>query len=206
MLVHSLDGPDGPITDEAEMLELATSFYKDLFKKEVHSGYRLAEDFYSSNECVTDEQNIDLEAPFSEEEVKKAIFDSYSDGAPGPDGLPFVFYQHFWDILKDDLMAMFKDFHEGKLDLFRLNFSILTLIPKEPEASSMKKFRPISLLNCCFKIFTKVLTNRLALIMGIITSINQSAFIKGRFILESVVTAHEVLHSVIHEKKRRAGP
>lgn len=98
-------------------------------------------------------------------------------------------------MLKDDLMAMFKDFHEGKLDLFRLNFAILTLIPKEPEASSMKKFRPISLLNCCFKIFTKVLTNRLALIMGIITSINQSAFIKGTFMLESVVIAHEVLHS-----------
>jgi hypothetical protein len=82
----------------------------------VPSGYRLAEDFYSSNECVTDEQNRKLEAPFSEEEIKKAIFDSYSDGAPGPDGLPFVFYQHFWDMLKDDLMAMFKYFHEGKLD------------------------------------------------------------------------------------------
>jgi hypothetical protein len=33
MLVHSLDGPDGPITEEADMLDLATSFYKDLFKK-----------------------------------------------------------------------------------------------------------------------------------------------------------------------------
>jgi hypothetical protein len=31
MLVHSLDGPDGPITDEADMLDLATSFYKNLF-------------------------------------------------------------------------------------------------------------------------------------------------------------------------------
>jgi hypothetical protein len=47
-------------------------------------------------------------------------------------------------MLKDDLMAMFKDFHDGKLDIFRLNFAILTLIPKEPDASSMKKFRPSS--------------------------------------------------------------
>jgi hypothetical protein len=131
---------------------------------------------------MTDDQNIDLEAPFSEEEVRKAIFDSYSDGALGPDGLPFLFYQHFWDMLKDDLMAIFKDFHDGKLDIFTLNFAILTLIPKELDASSMKKFRPISLLNCCFKIFTKVLTNMLSLIMGVITSINQSSFIKGRFI------------------------
>jgi hypothetical protein len=108
---------------------------------------------FSPEECVTANQNRGLEGPFTEEEVKKAIFDSYSDGAPSPDGLPFIFYQHFWDMLKDDLMAMFKDFHEGDLDLFRLNIAILTLIPKEPDASSMKKFRPISLLNFCFKFF-----------------------------------------------------
>ena len=62
----------------------------------------------------------------------------------------------------------------------------------------MRKFRPISLLNCIFKVFTKVLTNMLALLMNILTSSNQSAFIKGRYSLKSVVTAHEVLHSTFH--------
>jgi hypothetical protein len=118
------------------------------------------------------EQNNNLESSFTEEEVKKAIFYSYSDGALGPDGLPFCFYQHFWDMVKEDIMAMFSDFYHGKLDIYRLNFAILTLIPKEPDASSMKIIRPISLLNCSFKNFTKVLTNRLALIMGLITSVN----------------------------------
>jgi hypothetical protein len=130
MLVHSLDGPDGPITDEAGMLDLATSFYKNPFKKEVPSRYRIADNFFSTDERVSENQNRSLEAPFTEEEVKKAIFYSYSDGAPSPDGLPFIFYQHFWDMLKDDLMAMFKDFHDGNLDIYRLNFAILTLIPK----------------------------------------------------------------------------
>jgi hypothetical protein len=119
-----------------------------------------------------------LGAPFSEEETRKAVFDSYSEGAPGPDGLPFLFFQHFWETVKTDLIAMFGDFYKGDLDIFRLNFAILILIPKEPDASTMKKFRPISLLNCSFKKFTKVLTNRLALIMGIISCVNQSAFIR----------------------------
>jgi hypothetical protein len=59
----------------------------------------------------------------------------------------FSFYQQFWDVVKNNLMVMFLDFHEGKLDLFRLNFAILTLISKEVDSSNMKKIRPISLLN-----------------------------------------------------------
>lgn len=36
--------------------------------------------------------------------------------------------------------------------------------------------------------------------MGNITAINQSAFIKGRFIMKIVASAHETIHYVIHEK------
>jgi hypothetical protein len=141
-----------------------------------------------------------LEAPFSEEEIRGALFGSYADGALGPDGIPFSFYQKFWDLVKPEILAMFNDFSKGELDIYRLNFAMLTLIPKEADADVMNFFRPISLLNCIFKLFTKVLTNRLALIMDRIISHNQIAFIKGRYILESVVTAHEVLHSV-HKSK-----
>jgi hypothetical protein len=118
MLVHSLDGRDGPITDDADMFDLATSFCKNLFKKDDPFLCNLAANFFSTSKCVTDAQNVELEAPFSKEEVKKANFDSYSNGASSPDGLPFLFYQHFWDMPKDDLMAMFRDFHDGKLDIF----------------------------------------------------------------------------------------
>jgi hypothetical protein len=141
-----------------------------------------------------------LEAPFSEEEIREALFGSHADGAPGPDGIPFFFYQKFWELVKPEILSMFNDFSKGELDIYRLNFAMLTLIPKEADADVMRKFRPISLLNCIFKLFTKVITNRLALIMDKIISHNQTAFIKGRYILESVVTAHEVLHSV-HKSK-----
>ena len=58
------------------------------------------------------------------------------------------------------------------------------------DATSMKNFRPISLINCSFKIFSKVLTVRLGKIINRLVSPNQSAFIQGRYILESVVIAH----------------
>jgi hypothetical protein len=135
-------------------------------------------------------------APFSEKEIKEAVFSSYAEGAPRPDGLSFMFYQKFWDIIKDDLVALFDDFYKGDLDLCRLNFALVTLIPKIEDATNMKHFRPISLLNYSFKIFSKLLTNRLGPISRRIVNDSQSAFIKGRYILESVVVAHELVHSL----------
>jgi hypothetical protein len=64
----------------------------------------------------------------------------------------------------------------------------------------MSKFRPISLLNCSYKIFMKVLTNRIGVIADRLIASNQTSFIKGRYILESVVSAHEILHDMHHNK------
>lgn len=60
----------------------------------------------------------------------------------------------------------------------------------------MKHFRPNSLLSCSFKIFSKLLTLRLSTIVQKIVAQTHSAFIKGRYILESVVVAHEIVHSI----------
>ena len=145
---------------------------------------------------VTSEENESLLAPFLEAEIKEAIFSCYAEGAPGPDGLPFLFYQKFWNLVKQDLVDLFDDYRKGKLDLFRLNCALVTLIPKVGDASNMKQFRPFSLLNCSFKIFSKILTSRFSTIVQRIVAPNQSAFIKGRYILESVVIAHEIVHSI----------
>jgi hypothetical protein len=69
---------------------------------------------------------------------------------------------------------------------------MITLIPKWNEARFMKKFTTISLLNCSYKIFTTVLTNRLAKIINTLISYYQSAFIRGRFILETVVAGMKI--------------
>ncbi|XP_020270858.1 uncharacterized protein LOC109846046 [Asparagus officinalis] len=55
----------------------------------------------------------DIEQPFSVEEVHKAIFDMSGDKSPGPDGFSALFFQVFWDIVKDDIMKLFEEFYEG---------------------------------------------------------------------------------------------
>jgi hypothetical protein len=74
----------------------------------------------------------------TEQEVKKVVFQMKHNKAPEPDGFPAEFYQIFWEIIKGDLMPLFKDFYEDKLPLFSHNFGIIMLLPKQKEASHIK--------------------------------------------------------------------
>jgi hypothetical protein len=95
---------------------------------------------------------------------------------------------------------MFDAWNNMDLDLYRLNFSLLTLIPKELDVVIIQKLRPISLTNCTFKIFSKCVTNMLEVVHVDLISANQSAFIRGRYILESIVSSfpgHKIIHEIV---------
>ena len=79
---------------------------------------------------INEDENKMLIDEFTEREVREAIFQMKHNKAPGPDGFPVEFYQVFWSLIKDDLMAMFREFHLGNLPLFNLNFGTICLIPK----------------------------------------------------------------------------
>jgi hypothetical protein len=110
---------------------------------------------------VTEEENGLLVESFSEEEVKRAAFQMEHNKSSGLDGFPAEFYHVFWELIKGDLVALFHKFHQGWLPLFSLNFGTIILLLKCAEALKIQQYRPICLLNVSFKIFTKVLTNRL---------------------------------------------
>ena len=79
---------------------------------------------------VSQEENDVLVSEFTEAEVREAVFQMEHNKAPGPDGFPAEFYQVFYGLIKDDLMALFLDFFNEDLNLFSLNFGIIALIPK----------------------------------------------------------------------------
>ena len=149
---------------------------------------------------VSQEENDLLTCEFTEAELRDAVFQMEHNKAPGPDGFPAEFYQVFWEIIKDDLMALFRDFHKEDLNLFILNFGIITLIPKVQEATKIQQYRPICVLNVSFKIFTKVVMNRLNKVAQTVVSPMQIAFLPGRNIMEGVVILHETIHE-LHTKK-----
>ena len=179
---------------------MVTDYYKGLFGKPVRNNFSLDESMTDDIPKVTPAENEVLAAEFSEKEVREAIFQMKHNKAPGSDGSPAEFYQVFWSLIKDDIMAMFRDFHHGDLPLFSLNFGIITLLPKEQEAKKIQQYRPICMLNVSFKIFTKVLANRLSLVASKVIRPSQSAFLPGRNILEGVVILHETLHEINRKK------
>jgi len=67
---------------------------------------------------------------------------------------------------------------KGDLDVKRLNFGVITLVPKVQEVSTIKQYTPICLLNVDYKGFTKVLTERLTPVAKDVIGDNQTGFIK----------------------------
>jgi len=97
-------------------------------------------------------------------------------------------------------MALFEDFHRGELPLHSLNFGTIILLPKGSEANMIEQYRPICLLNVVFKFFTKVASNRIALVAQKIIRPSQTAFLPGRNIMEGAIILHETIHEM-HRKK-----
>ena len=131
---------------------------------------------------------------FQEKEVKAAIFSMKSASAAGPNGFGVPFFKDLWSSLNKDYLALFHDLHKGVLDIRRLNYGVITLVPKVRKANNIKQYRPICLLNVIYKIFTKVLMMRLETIMRKIINKSQNAFIKGRNIMDGIMCLHEILH------------
>src|SRR3954464_9099762 len=92
---------------------------------------------------INDIDSSNLVEPFTEKEVKEVVFKMAHNKSPGPDGFNAEFYQHFWELVKTDLMDLFEDFHNEKLDISRLNYGVITLVPKMQGADQIQKVRPI---------------------------------------------------------------
>jgi hypothetical protein len=75
-----------------------------------------------------------------------------------------------------------------------LNSNILLLIPKTPGAASMGDYLPIALANFQFKIVTKILAERLAIICMRIISPKQRGFVRDHSISDCVILASEMIN------------
>jgi hypothetical protein len=145
---------------------------------------------------VTQEQNEALLRPFTIEEVDQALQDTPKCKAPGPDGFTSDFFHYCWPMIRTEVWEILEDSRITGEVLRAFNATFLALIPKEGQANRSKQYRPIALCNVIYKLLTKVIARRLKLILPTIISLEQSGYVEGRQILDSIILAHEVIHSL----------
>jgi hypothetical protein len=96
-------------------------------------------------------------------------------------------------IIGTDVKTLIQDFFDGKVSLESINSSFITLIPKVENPCTPGYFRPTSLLNYVLKIITKLLANKLQLVILKIVHKNQYGFLKKRSIQNCLGWAFEYL-------------
>jgi hypothetical protein len=118
-----------------------------------------------------------LSTPFSHEEIDKVVAHMPSDRSPGPDGFSGLFLKVCWPIVKYDFYRLCQEFWDCSINLQSINDSFITLIPKILSPEKPNDFRPISLLNICLKLITKILANRLQYVILQLVHTNQDGFL-----------------------------
>jgi hypothetical protein len=139
-----------------------------------------------------------LELPFSRGEIDQIIRNLPTNKSPDPDGFNTDFVRKCWPVLALDFYELCDKFYERSICLESSNGSYVTLIPKLSSPISVGDYRPISLLNTSMKILTKLLANRLQLVITNLVHQNQYGFLKARTIQDCLAWAFEYI-SICHK-------
>ncbi|CAJ2659660.1 unnamed protein product [Trifolium pratense] len=187
------------VIDQQNLGEVVIKYFQELFKPK---GGTQEPVLSLISPRITTEDNVMLEAPITKEEIRTTLFQMHPDKSPGPDGFNPAFFQQFWHLCGDDVFTATKDWLQRGYFPSSLNETNICLIPKCESPITMKDFRPISLCNVLYKMVSKVLANRLKLVIEKCISEEQSAFVEGRSIIDNALIAIEIIHAL---KRRTRG-
>jgi hypothetical protein len=162
--------------------------------------FALAHNLWDPESQILEGENRELELTFTSAELDEVLASMKPDSAPGPDGFPVLFFKRFWGIFRGPILQILNDFTLGRVDISRLNYGIISLIPKVKGADSIKQFRPIALINIIFKFVAKAFAIRLAPLAHRTIDRSQSAFIRGRCLHEGVLALQEITHEIKAKK------
>eukprot|EP00253_Pinus_taeda_P012281 PITA_12281 len=150
---------------------------------------------------VTREDNHNLNKPVSEDEVSEVINVMKNGKAPSPNGFNVDLFKACWKIVKQDIIEVVEDSRRSKSVLRALNASFIALIPKQEKTITSNRFRPIALCNLVYKIISKVIANRLKPLLPSLISKEQTGYVEGRHILNNIIQAPEMVHSLKRNKQ-----
>ena len=148
-----------PITIRGEI----RSYYENLNKQnEPADSNRKIKPHFLPDEIfldLSDEERAECDTAISNTELTNALNLLNKDSAPGSNGLPPSFYKQFWGKLKAPYYKYILQLIENGELPFTLKWGVITLIHKGKDLvrNNLGNYRPITLTNTDYKMFTKAL-------------------------------------------------
>lgn len=188
-LITKLIG-DQEEVNESEIKNMFLKYYSNLHKQELINP-EILQAYIQTVELnqLTEQEREDLNKPITKEEIQEAISLIKTGKAPGPDGYTLKFYRVFQVELIPKLQTVVNNILDGKPPPRTWQEARISLIPKtEQNKPNVKDFRPISLLNTDYKIFSKIIAERMQKILSKYIIKDQAVFLPNRNIRDNLRT------------------
>ena len=190
------DNAEITVTDPIKVSNEIKTFYSRLFKRYSNRTQAECKEFLDNIDLpkVTNDQNEMLKKQLTLEELELAIKSSDNGRSPGNDGLPREFYVFFWRNISKPLHKSLLDARErGSLSASQRQAVIKLLEKKGKDKRFIRNWPPISLINFDAKLLSKTLADRLKQTLPSLINPDQTAYVKNRFLGESVRVISDIL-------------
>lgn len=145
------------------------------------------------DKTISEVNKAKCEQKISQNEIEKTIGTFENNKSPGSDGLTAEFYKTFRSILKADLESLYDEIGHTGLMTESMRKAILATLYKKGDRENIANWRPISLLNYDYKIYTKCIANKMQDSLRDIISDTQTAAVKGRTIIENLQLNRDII-------------
>ena len=185
-------------TNIAEILDEQRKFFEKLYTNEETDEGAMNKLLSNIDIRLTEDEKNQCEQDVRIEELNDILKTLKNESSPGMDGIPYEFYKNFWDDIKEDFCEMVKSVLKTECCMSQY-LGIIILLYKNGLRNVIENWRPITLLNCDFKLIEKIFANRLKKVIKLLIKEDQYAYIDGRYIGDSV----RLMADVIFESELR---
>ena len=194
-LRQMFDQSDNSVLSDKEILQLCSTFYTDLFAQGHSSRCQLSN--YTTppvQRTLTQEQCKALAAPITKKDVEYSLRHMRKRKSPGYDGFTIAFYLRFWPVIGDLVFDSIMYAQEVRSFTSFQRMGLLKLLPKPcKDPWLVTNLHPITLLNVDYKLFTKILADRVKEVLPTLLHTDQNGFVKGRLMGNNILDIYALI-------------
>ena len=196
---------DGTVkTGINQILKCQTEFYEKLYKSEGIDEQNANLLLSHVENGLTDEQKEMCERNVTLQECEKHVQKLKIDSSPGIDGITNLFYKQYWNVIKEDFIEVVNEILSEEECCPSQYIGVIVLHYKDGDRGMLNNWRPITLLNCDFKIIEKIIAGRMKMLLPYLVKEDQKAYIENVYIGDAVRLNEDVIKDSKLSKEKGA--